>query len=259
MNRALNIKNWNKGGNSYVLKGNPKNKWVGFRETVIDQLRLKFTNFNIVIWTDKNEPDDYYSIPFSSLAHLFTDEHKTTGKYKNRWTAIILDHKFQMHSNQNFAVDVSEFYGAEIIKQNPIIVDEDYFIENAKAEINIRIGQSKFRKAVLKNCNYKCALTGIEENTLLVASHIIPWSHNKNIRGDFKNGIALYFEFDKFFDKGYISFSDEYKIIISPVVEKLSEKIKSRIFNLENLYLKNLKKDISLEFLKYHRENILKK
>jgi len=92
MNKALFIKNWNKGGNSYVLKGNPKNKWVGFQETVINHLTNTFEDFNIVIWTDKEDENDFYCIPFSALEHLFTKEHQTTGKYQNRWTAIIIDH-----------------------------------------------------------------------------------------------------------------------------------------------------------------------
>jgi putative restriction endonuclease len=44
MNQALNIKNWTDGGNNYVLKGNPKNKWVGFQETVLTQLSDKFAD-----------------------------------------------------------------------------------------------------------------------------------------------------------------------------------------------------------------------
>ncbi len=80
MNRALNIKNWDDGGNNYVLKGNPKNKWVGFQETVLIELSQFFgDNFNIVIWTDEQNEDDYYCIPYNAVKHLFIDEHKTTG------------------------------------------------------------------------------------------------------------------------------------------------------------------------------------
>lgn len=85
MNRALTIKNWNDGGNNYVLKGNSKNKWVGFQEKVLVELISKFDdNFNIVIWTDENNENDYYCIPYKTVKHLFTDEHKTTEKYPDR-------------------------------------------------------------------------------------------------------------------------------------------------------------------------------
>jgi hypothetical protein len=111
MNRALDIKNWGDGGNNYVLKGNPKNKWVGFQETVLNQLSESFgDNFNIVIWTDENNDNDYYCIPYIIIKHLFVSEHKTTGKYPDRWTAIIKDHRFLMHSNSQLAVDISFYY-----------------------------------------------------------------------------------------------------------------------------------------------------
>lgn len=259
MNRALHIKNWNKGGNSYVLKGNPKNKWVGFQESVIEKLKSEFEDFNIVIWTDLDLEYDYYNIPFSSLRHLFTERHKTTGKYKNRWTAIILEHKFQMHSNQEFSVDIEKYYGKSIIPEGSAIVDEDYFIENAKAEINIRLGQSKFRKEVLSNFENRCAITNIQEPSLLVASHIIPWAHDKNNRGNFRNGICLYVEVDKFFDKGFISFSEFGKVLVSPRIETLSHELKSRILKLKDLQLNTSIEKINMEFLKYHRENIFLK
>jgi putative restriction endonuclease len=80
MNKALDIKNWSDGGRNYVLKGNPKNKWVGFQETVLTDLRNDFDdNFNIVIWTDIQNEFDYYCIPYMVVKHLFVDTHKTTG------------------------------------------------------------------------------------------------------------------------------------------------------------------------------------
>jgi hypothetical protein len=127
MNRALDIKNWGDGGNNYVLKGNPKNKWVGFQETVLNQLSETFgDNFNIVIWIDENKEDDYYCIPYEVIKSLFTAEHKTTGKYPDRWTAIILDHQFLMHSNSQLAVDVSAYYAKpfHLETYNGEIIDE---------------------------------------------------------------------------------------------------------------------------------------
>jgi len=258
MNRALNIKNWKEGGNSYILKGNPKNKWVGFQQTVITQLREKFNdNFHLVIWTDRNDENDYYSIPFKSVRHLFTEEHKTTGKYENRWTAIIKDNFLLMHGNQHYSLDVSEFYAKTLVPESSIIIDEDYFIENAKAEINIRIGQSKFRRKVLENFNSKCAITGINEPSLLRASHIVPWSHKKNFRADVSNGIALYVELDALFDQGYFSLNDNYEVILTPELEKLSPDLKSKLTELKKRKLRTPKTHLKIEYLKYHRENIL--
>lgn len=261
MNRALNIKNWDDGGNNYVLKGNPKNKWVGFQETVLIELSQFFgDNFNIVIWTDEQNEDDYYCIPYNAVKHLFIDKHKTTGKYPNRWTAIILDHRFLMHSNGQLSVDISTYYSKQLISQPEVEVSDDYFIENAKAEINVRLGQSKFRKGVLKNFGNKCALCGISELSLLTASHIIPWSHKKDLRGDISNGICLYIEYDALFDKGFISFSDDLELIVTSEVSKLSQQLQDKLKEVEGRKLRQpLKKPLNIEYLDYHRKNIFKK
>ncbi len=261
MNRALNLKNWSDGGNNYILKGNPKNKWAGFQDSVISELKHRYGNkFNIVIYTDPEIEMDYYCIPFSTLEHLFIDKHKTSGKYPNRWTAIVLNHRFLMHSNSELSVDISKYYAMDITPQPSIMVDDDFYIENAKSEISVRIGQSKFRKSVLKNFDGECALSGIKESSLLVASHIVPWAHNKHLRGDISNGICLYIEYDMLFDKGFLSFSDNLDVILTPLYDTLSDSLKTKLGRLYGLKLRNPKtKKIKIDYLKYHRENILKK
>ena len=260
MNRALNIKNWTDGGNNYILKASAHNKWSGFQESVIIDLSNKFDdNFNIVIWTDEQNEDDYYCIPFKSVRHLFSEEHKTTGKYPDRWTAIIRNHQFLMRSNSQLSIDISNFYAKPLFIVTPIEVTDDFFIENARAEINIRLGQSKFRKGVLKNFDNKCALTGISEESLLTASHIVPWSHKKDFRGDISNGISLYVEYDALFDKGFISFTDNLETIIVSDQSKFSEQLKNKLQHLNGRQLRQpSSKTLNVEYLEYHRKNIFK-
>jgi predicted restriction endonuclease len=258
MNRALGIKNWKDGGNNYVLRG--KSTWIGFQENRIIDLSDKFNNdFNIVIWSDENNENDYYCIPFKAVEHLFTEEHKTTGKFTNRWTVIILDHQFLMHNNPQLSADISEYYAKPIILQTTIDFEDDFYIENAKAEINIRLGQSKFRKGVLKNFGNKCALTEISELSLLTASHIVPWSHKKDFRGDISNGICLYIEYDALFDKGFISFADNLKTIIASDMSKFSNQLKEKLQALNGTQLRQpLNKTLNIGYLEYHRRNIFK-
>lgn len=89
-------------------------------------------------------------------------------------------------------------------------------------EVKTRINQQFFRKMVLANYNEKCALSGMDINSLLIASHIIPWSENKNERLNPENGICLSALYDKAFDKGLISFSNEGIVLFS---EKLNRNI----------------------------------
>jgi putative restriction endonuclease len=256
MNRALDIKNYTEGGNNYVLR---TEKWLGFSVSVIIDLSLKFADdFNIVIWKDEQNEDDYYCIPYKKIEHLFTEEYKTKGK-QERWTATIRNHQFLMRSNSQLSVDISAFYAKSIISLPTIAVEDDYFIENARAEINIRLGQSKFRIGVLKNFGNKCALTEISEISLLTASHIVPWSHNKDFRADISNGICLYVEYDALFDKGFISFTDELKTTITTDISKLSKQLIEKLQAVNGRQLQpTINKTLNKDYLNYHRENIFK-
>ena len=62
----------------------------------------------------------------------------------------------------------------------------------------------------------KCPITGITISSLLISSHIVPWSDsNDEERLDVNNGILLSPIFDALFDKHLISFDDEGLIMIS--------------------------------------------
>lgn len=83
------------------------------------------------------------------------------------------------------------------------------------AEVNVRIGQSKYREQ-LKSYWGGCAVTGVEFDSLLVASHIKPWKDSNGIeRLDTFNGLLLTPNLDTIFDKGYITFDDTGCIVLS--------------------------------------------
>ena len=107
--------NYKNGGNNYILKADSRNRWCGFNKNVIDQLRRKYdTNFNLILWGTQSD-SDFYCIPYNSVEHLFVPEHMTKGKIaeqgNERWTAIIESHKFKMHANSMYSVNIENFYG----------------------------------------------------------------------------------------------------------------------------------------------------
>lgn len=73
-----------------------------------------------------------------------------------------------------------------------------------------RIGQSIFRNSLLQYWNSTCPLTGITEQELLRASHIVPWSEcaNDEDRLCVYNGLLLSPLWDAAFDRFLITFSD---------------------------------------------------
>lgn len=85
-----------------------------------------------------------------------------------------------------------------------------------KGLVTSRVGQGYFRQQIIQRWNGKCAVTGSELLSILIASHIIPWSDaSDDERLDVDNGILLSPLYDALFDKHLISFDDEGNILFS--------------------------------------------
>ncbi|PIL11692.1 hypothetical protein P775_28760 [Puniceibacterium antarcticum] len=90
--------------------------------------------------------------------------------------------------------------------------------------IKARVGQGLFRRRVLQAYD-KCLITGLAEHRLLVASHIKPW---RDCRHDPKqclnpnNALLLSPTWDALFDKGFVSFSDKGRLLLSERLQKKS-------------------------------------
>lgn len=108
---------------------------------------------------------------------------------------------------------------------------EDAFIETGTLEpskisatvrealVMARIGQGKFRADLINRWGGRCALTGLQNVNLMVASHINSWALSDNIeRLDVENGLLLAPHIDRLFDQGLISFSDNGALRISPTL-----------------------------------------
>lgn len=67
---------------------------------------------------------------------------------------------------------------------------------------------------------YRCCLTGIEVPEVLRASHIIPWSGSKNTCLNPENGLCLSASYDAAFDKHLITFDEDYRLVLIPVIKK---------------------------------------
>ena len=87
--------------------------------------------------------------------------------------------------------------------------------------IAARRGQGKFRDN-LESVETACRLTGVTNPVLLIASHIKPWRACGTAyeRLDGMNGLLLTPDADRLFDRGFISFSDEGKAILSPRADR---------------------------------------
>jgi hypothetical protein len=79
-----------------------------------------------------------------------------------------------------------------------------------------RIGQDLYRSN-LERIESHCRVTGLDVKAHLIASHIKPWRDCTDAEKlDGNNGLLLSPHVDKLFDQGYISFSNEGQLLISP-------------------------------------------
>lgn len=120
--------------------------------------------------------------------------------------------------------------------------------------IKARVNQSEFRQQLLERYQ-KCCLCSVTNKSLLIASHIKPWSESKaKEKLDVENGFLLCPNHDKLFDAGLISFYENGKIMIS------------KHLNYGDIIALGINENIIIplteankKYLSYHREYIFKK
>jgi hypothetical protein len=115
-----------------------------------------------------------------------------------------------------------------------------------------RRNQDYFRAMILATYDDKCCITGIALPELLVASHIVPWSQNRKLRTDPRNGLCLNALHDKAFDRGLVSLDTDYRLIVGSKLKRF----KYPIFNTHEGKKISLPKRFrpSQDYLEEHRK-----
>lgn len=119
-----------------------------------------------------------------------------------------------------------------------------------------RIGQGLYRDKLLEECPF-CPVTLINDERLLIASHIKPWAvSNSKEKTDPQNGYMLSPLYDKLFDRGFITFTEDRRVKIS---NWLSPQNQKRIGIKENQFFQLLPMDDARKaYLEYHRNFVFK-
>ncbi len=175
-----------------------------------------------------------------------------------------------------FANDWTELsYQAQVIKAKmqsrdvqELITDEDIELippgEYRERVMKTRIGQYFFRLSVLSSYGNRCCVTGLSKPELLIASHIKPWkfSDERTERTNPSNGLCLNSLHDKAFDRGLITITSKYKIIVSDALKnaEMDEKTKEWFisYDYKQIYLPD-KFLPGKEFIQYHNDVIFQK
>lgn len=131
-----------------------------------------------------------------------------------------------------------------------------YGISSMTTNDRERKGQSAYRKKLLKAFNFRCAVTDVDNTELLIASHIKPWCVSKrNEKTDVNNGLLLSPLYDRLFDKGFITFDSNRRMVISTW---LSLDSRERLQIPEELVANYPVNEIREKYMDYHRNIIFR-
>jgi predicted restriction endonuclease len=134
-------------------------------------------------------------------------------------------------------------------------IEADQTLNQTEKEriVKTRIGQSKFKQKLLTQSK-QCALCSVNDERFLIASHIKPWSKSTNKeRLDVNNGLLLCPNHDSLFDKGFISFDEEGKLVVS---DDINDTV--RIFMNINIQIQLKMNENRDSYIHWHFQNRFK-
>ena len=142
----------------------------------------------------------------------------------------------------------------EIRNENDLVMPPATTVERI---VKTRIGQQKFKREVIEQCDGTCAFTLVRDKGLLIAGHIKPWAKSNDAEKlDPQNGFVFTPTYDRLFNNGLISFTDRRALLISPL---LSRETATRLHiapNMEvDLPLLGSSNTRRRAYLEFHREN----
>ncbi len=150
----------------------------------------------------------------SELYQLISN-HKT----REQLRAVILRTYFAPEIRQKLLLEASENQEAFEYSQK-LLKAAEKTMSYGEPEKPGRIRDQGFRKAVITLYAHRCTLCGIrmltpEGHTIVEAAHIRPWSDTNDDRP--ANGMALCRLCHWSFDRGFMSLSRQYEVLISPL------------------------------------------
>lgn len=143
---------------------------------------------------------------------------------------------------ENLAYEAEEAY-ARLLRQDLRTTDsiewEDVLGLDRSTITKVRVNQHFFRSIVLAGYQSRCAVCELPFTPLLVAAHIVPWSVDKTLRMNPRNGICLCVLHERAFDRGLIIFSADYKIAVPSSVRTAgqTESVASNFIRFDGMTL----------------------
>ncbi len=207
--------------------------------------RMRFLSQYYIL--DENITDEYVNFIMNEERKVYTQRSRyNTVKALGDFQAGL--RKFLAFVKSGYNKRINDSILSEIHK-----IEDDHQLTSIERTqiIQSRIGQGVFRNKLVQYWN-GCSVSGCSFLPVLVASHIRPWYVSDNEqRLDMYNGLLLQPNLDKLFDKGYITFDIQGKILCSRLLD-LNDRNLLGIDN--NMHLLKVD-DMHIKYLMYHQEN----
>jgi hypothetical protein len=153
-------------------------------------------------------------------------------------------------------VGVSSWMEEENDRAEAILRERTDITQTEKEQVVMaRRGQGVFR-ANVEALEQRCRITGLQLKEHLRASHIKPWRDSTNVeRLDGNNGLLLAPHVDHLFDKGFLSFDENGKILVS---NRLNQTVLEawKIDSNANVGSFSVKQS---HYMAYHRTNVFQR
>jgi hypothetical protein len=212
-------------------------KYVSALKTISNDLNKFDSDIgNVYLVKDIKEGKELYKFYFDQS--IFEAKNNRGNNMYSRAFDLYLQYITELPSNETR--DISE-----------IIADKSTSAKEKEILILTRIGQGKFRNDLIKIWK-GCTISKYQDTSLLVASHIKPWSKSEPFeKTDPYNGLLLLPTYDKLFDKGLISFNQNGKILISTFLNNLNT------LNINDQIIIDLKEK-NKTYMEYHSKIVFK-
>lgn len=170
----------------------------------------------------------------------------------------------EFHSNWDELSYESEYLRAKLQDTNLEDLlqpnEPEIFLEGKEREaiVRLRVNQRFFRETVLSAYRNMCCITSLDVPELLIASHIIPWATDPTNRINPRNGLCLNALHDRAFDRGLMTITDDYRILLASLVkDNTTASVREWLQKYEGQSIRLPEKfRPDVEFLQFHREYI---
>lgn len=193
----------------------------------------------------------------SGLVHASRADRAIWEEFNRRWDALVKESKdLLIRFNAPSQADATAM--EERVVEDEKIISRPTGPSERTALVSVRLFQAFFRRAVLASYDSSCCVCGLDIRSLLIASHIKPWSLDKGNRAAPENGLCLCGIHDRAFDRGIISVSNNLQVIVaSSAMESKQSFVRTSLSDFKGKPIQMPRRFApSMEHLAWHRENV---